>query len=60
MTIDVRPGWRAGTKVTFPREGNEHRCGAKPGDVVALIKEAPHPRFSREGSDLHTPIRYWL
>ena len=23
LTINVKPGWRAGTKITFPKEGDQ-------------------------------------
>eukprot|EP00742_Colponemidia_sp_Colp-10_P000895 GILJ01000973.1.p1 GENE.GILJ01000973.1~~GILJ01000973.1.p1 ORF type:complete len:318 (-),score=40.71 GILJ01000973.1:76-1029(-) len=51
LTIEVVPGWRQGTKITFTGEGDE-APGVKPGDVVFCLKEKAHDRFSREGSDL--------
>lgn len=32
LTIDVKPGWKAGTKVTFAKEGDE-RPGIEPADI---------------------------
>lgn len=51
VEIAVRPGWKAGTKVTFEREGDE-RQGEIPSDIVFEIAEAKHARFTRRGDDL--------
>ena len=54
LTIDVKPGWKAGTKVRFEGKGDE-RPGARAGDIVFVIEEKPHERFRREGNNLvHT------
>lgn len=46
----VRPGWKEGTKVTFNGKGDE-RPGQPADDLVLVIKQAPHPRFTRNGND---------
>jgi len=51
LTIDVKKGWKEGTKVTFHGEGPESD-GYSAGDVVFVIKEISHERFKREGADL--------
>ncbi|KAF8983511.1 hypothetical protein BGZ46_010108 [Entomortierella lignicola] len=51
LTIDVKPGWKAGTKVRFPREGDEYPDGTVQ-DIVFTIEEKPHPIFTRQGDDL--------
>lgn len=51
LEIDVKPGWKAGTKVTFPKEGDQGR-NKIPADIVFILKDKPHPVFKREGSDL--------
>jgi len=54
LTINVKPGWKAGTKITFPEEGDEEP-GIIPADIVFILEEKPHPIFKREGNDLiHT------
>jgi DnaJ-class molecular chaperone len=54
LTVTVAPGWRAGTKLTFPGAGDE-AAGLKAGDVVLTVLEKPHPRFTRVKHDLvHT------
>lgn len=51
LTIDIKPGWKAGTKVTFPKEGDQTPNNI-PADVVFIIKDKPHPTFTRDGSDI--------
>uniref|UniRef100_A0A0D9WJP7 J domain-containing protein n=1 Tax=Leersia perrieri TaxID=77586 RepID=A0A0D9WJP7_9ORYZ len=51
LTIDVKPGWKKGTKITFPEKGNE-QPNVIPADLVFIIDEKPHPVFTRDGNDL--------
>ncbi|KAG6524081.1 hypothetical protein ZIOFF_013971 [Zingiber officinale] len=51
LTIDVKPGWKKGTKITFPEKGNESP-NLVPADIAFIIDEKPHPLFRREGNDL--------
>ncbi|KAF9132088.1 hypothetical protein BGW39_000807 [Mortierella sp. 14UC] len=51
LTIDVKPGWKAGTKIRFPREGDEYPNGTVQ-DIVFTLEEKPHPVFTRRGDDL--------
>jgi len=51
LVIDVKPGWKEGTKITFEREGDE-RPGEEPADILFVLKEKAHARFKREGNNL--------
>lgn len=51
LTIDVKPGWKKGTKITFPEKGNE-QPNTIPADIIFVIDEKPHNVFTREGNDL--------
>ncbi|KAG6473053.1 dnaJ homolog subfamily B member 4-like [Zingiber officinale] len=51
LTIKIKPGWKKGTKITFPEKGNE-RPNMIPADIIFIIDEKPHPVFTREGNDL--------
>lgn len=51
LTITVKPGWKAGTKITFPREGDQ-MPGKVPADIVFTIRDKPHNTFKRDGSDI--------
>lgn len=52
VTINIKRGWKAGTKITYPKEGDQS-VGRTPADVVFVIQEKPHPQFTREGNDLN-------
>jgi len=51
LTIDTKPGWKKGTKITFEEKGNE-RPNVTPADVVFIVDEKPHSEFTRDGNDL--------
>ncbi|PSR95342.1 DnaJ subfamily B member like [Actinidia chinensis var. chinensis] len=51
LTINVKPGWKKGTKITFPEKGNE-QPNVIPADLVFVIDEKPHNVFTRDGNDL--------
>ncbi|XP_047325242.1 dnaJ homolog subfamily B member 4-like [Impatiens glandulifera] len=51
LTIDIKPGWKKGTKITFPEKGNE-QPNVIPSDLVFIIDEKPHNVFTRDGNDL--------
>ncbi|TMS34571.1 hypothetical protein L596_002134 [Steinernema carpocapsae] len=51
LTVQIKPGWKSGTKITFPKEGDQ-RPGRIPADIVFVIKDKPHPKFKREGTDI--------
>jgi len=52
LKIEVKPGWRAGTKITFAQEGDQVP-GKTPADVVFVVRDKPHSVFRRDGSNLH-------
>lgn len=47
VTIEGMPGWKAGTKVTFPKAGDELN-GQLAQDIQFVISEKSHPRFQRD------------
>ncbi|KAE8674267.1 putative WRKY transcription factor 28 [Hibiscus syriacus] len=51
LTIEIKPGWKKGTRITFPDKGNV-RTYAIPADLVFIIDEKPHQTFTRDGDDL--------
>lgn len=51
LTINVKPGWKAGTKITFKEEGDQ-RPGAIPSDIIFVVKDKPHELFTRDGSNV--------
>uniref|UniRef100_A0A1A8JTP2 DnaJ (Hsp40) homolog, subfamily B, member 1a n=1 Tax=Nothobranchius kuhntae TaxID=321403 RepID=A0A1A8JTP2_NOTKU len=59
LTINIKRGWKEGTKITFPKEGDETPTNI-PADVVFVVKDKPHPVFRREGSDIVFPTKISL
>ncbi|TKY73427.1 DnaJ-like subfamily B member 4 [Spatholobus suberectus] len=51
LTIEIKPGWKKGTKVTFPEKGNQEP-GVIPADLIFVIDEKPHALYRRDGNDL--------
>ncbi|KAG6334488.1 hypothetical protein ID866_4599 [Astraeus odoratus] len=56
LEIHVPPGWKSGTKVRFPRAGNEQSIGDSQ-DIVFVVEEKPHHAFTRDGDDLICHVR---
>ncbi|XP_074386601.1 dnaJ homolog subfamily B member 1 isoform X2 [Zonotrichia albicollis] len=59
LTIEVKKGWKEGTKITFPKEGDQTPNNI-PADVVFVLKDKPHDVFRRDGSDIVYPARISL
>lgn len=51
LNIQVKPGWKRGTKITFPKEGDA-APGVNPADVVFVLVEKAHESFVREQNNL--------
>ncbi|OUS43126.1 putative heat shock protein [Ostreococcus tauri] len=51
LTIDIKPGWKSGTKLTFQEKGDETPTTIA-ADIVFTLEQKPHPHFEREGNDL--------
>ncbi|KAL6513847.1 hypothetical protein OROHE_019303 [Orobanche hederae] len=51
LSIHIQPGWKKGTKITFPEKGN-HEPDSAPGDLIFVVDEKSHPTFKRDGNDL--------
>ena len=50
LTVNVKPGWKAGTKITFPKEGDQ-KPGVVPADVIFTVKDKPHSQFTRDSNN---------
>jgi len=51
LSVEIKPGWKEGTKITYPKKGDVYP-GRIPADIVFLIKEEKHKLFQRDGSTL--------
>lgn len=52
LTINVKQGWSAGTRITFQKEGDQGP-NSIPADIVFIVKDKDHPLYKRNGADLH-------
>ncbi|XP_077976854.1 dnaJ homolog subfamily B member 13-like [Glandiceps talaboti] len=59
LTIHVKKGWREGTRITFPEEGDQGPNNI-PADIVFIVRDKPHPRFKRESNNLVFTARVLL
>jgi len=50
LTVNIKPGWKAGTKITFPKEG-DRKPGVVPADVVFIVKDKTHSQFTRDSNN---------
>uniref|UniRef100_A0A2P2HVY4 DnaJ homolog subfamily B member 4-like n=1 Tax=Hirondellea gigas TaxID=1518452 RepID=A0A2P2HVY4_9CRUS len=51
LTIQIKPGWKEGTKITFEKEGDQSP-GKIPADIVFIIRDKPHQVFKRDGANI--------
>ncbi|KAH9311706.1 hypothetical protein KI387_026741 [Taxus chinensis] len=51
LTIKIKPGWKKGTKITFPEKGHEEP-NVVPADLIFVVDEKPHDVYKRDGNDL--------
>jgi DnaJ homolog subfamily B member 4 len=59
LSIEVKPGWKKGTKITFPGKGHQ-QWNQLPADLVFVVDEKPHPVYRRDGNDLVAEVRVTL
>ena len=60
LEIQVKPGWKEGTKITFEGEGDEGDQHTIAGDIVFIIRDKPHPIFERSNADLIYRVKLTL
>ena len=51
LIVDIKPGWKEGTKITFNNKGDVNP-ETEPADIVFVIKQKTHDRFIRDNNDL--------
>lgn len=52
LTLEIKPGWKSGTKIKFPGEGDDLPNG-RSQDIEFVVEEKPHPVYKRSNDDLH-------
>lgn len=52
LEINIKPGWKAGTKLNFANEGDyQPECHARQ-TIQFVLEEKPHPLLKRDNNDL--------
>lgn len=51
LNIIIKKGWKEGTKITFPKEGDETPENI-PADIAFVLKDKGHVHFKRDGSNI--------
>lgn len=51
LQVHIDPGMKDGQRIVFSGEGDQEP-GVTPGDVVFVVDEKPHEKFTRKGNDL--------
>jgi DnaJ family protein B protein 4 len=59
LDINISPGFKPGTKIRFPRAGNEQMSG-EAQDLVFVVEEKPHDIFTRDGENLICNVKISL
>jgi len=57
LDIQIHPGWKSGTKIRFPKAGNEIPPMGDSQDLVFVVEEKPHEVFKREDNNLIANIK---
>jgi curved DNA-binding protein len=52
----IPPGVRTGSRVRLAGQGSPGVAGGSAGDLYLIVEIAPHPRFERDGDDLHVTV----
>lgn len=56
IDIQLKPGWKAGTKITYKNYGDYNPQTGGRKTLQFVIQEKPHPVFTRNGDDLECVI----
>ncbi|KAJ5134651.1 hypothetical protein N7448_000329 [Penicillium atrosanguineum] len=58
LEATIKPGLRPGSKIKYKNVGDQEEGGRQ--DVHLIVKEVPHPTFTRKGDDLVTSVELSL
>lgn len=56
LEVSIKPGWKAGTKITFSNEGDYQQEAGTRQTIQFVLEEKPHPVFKRDGNDLKLDV----
>lgn len=54
LDMEVKPGWKAGTKIKFKGVGDQEEGGTQ--DMHFIVSEKPHSMFKREDDNLRATV----
>jgi molecular chaperone DnaJ len=57
VTVRIPAGIADSQRLRIHSEGEHGTGGGPPGDLYVVVHVRPHPRFHREGDDLHVDVR---
>ncbi|OAJ38062.1 hypothetical protein BDEG_22030 [Batrachochytrium dendrobatidis JEL423] len=60
LTVNIKPGWKAGTKIKFSGEGDEIPGTGGHQDIEFVVEEKSHAVFKRDGDNLRVTIHATL
>lgn len=52
VDIQLKPGWKAGTKITYKNEGDYNPRTGRRQTLQFILQEKPHSNYTRDGNDL--------
>ena len=58
IQVDIKKGWRSGTKIKFPNEGDE--INGQTSDIEFIISEKPHDVYTRDKDTLRAKVKVHL
>jgi len=56
LAVVLPPGLQDGSRIQVARKGHDGVNGGEAGDLYITVQVDPHPRFTREGDDLHVTV----
>ncbi len=56
ISVKIPAGVRGGSKIRIAGQGQKGADGGPPGDIILTVRVQEHPRFRREGSDIHSEV----
>jgi molecular chaperone DnaJ len=56
LAVKIPAGVADGARIRVPGKGHAGRRGGPPGDLYIEVAVRPHPRYRREGDDLHLVV----
>ena len=60
-TINIKPGWKEGTKITYPSAGDIYEeSNREPADIIFIIRQKSHENYIRDNNNLIINIHITL